>query len=216
PIDLQVPAGSLPLYLRRTAEEFPKQHSFLVPDESLVQMWRERFAALGPGLKIGISWRAGGKPQERRKRMIPLELWKSVLTTPGVHFVNLQYSDSSEEIAEVERELGVRIHDWEEGDPLVDMDGFAARIAALDLVISVGNATVHMAGAVGTRAWTLLPMVPSWRWMVEGEQSPWYPSVRLFRQPRRYAWQPVLEEVARQLRQEVGAPPPPAVPQVAP
>src|SRR5262249_25622293 len=162
---------------------------FLKTDEGAVTLWRKRLSALGPGLKIGISWRAGGKPQERRKRMIPLDTWKDVLTTPGVHFVNLQYSDSSDEVAQIGKELGIKIHDWEEGDPLVDMDGFAAKIKALDLVISVGNATVHVAGAVGTPAWTLLPMVPSWRWMVRGEQSPWYSSVLLFRQPKRDDWQ---------------------------
>ena len=80
------------------------------------------------------------------------------------------------------------------------MDSYAAKIAALDLVISVGNAAVHLAGAVGTPAWTLLPRVPSWRWMVAGEVSPWYSSVKLFRQPRRRQWAPVLEQVAAKLR----------------
>lgn len=206
PIDAQIPAGSLPMLLRRTPQEFPDRRSFLVPDEKLVTFWRDRLTTLGPGLKIGISWRAGGKPQERRKRMIPLELWRDVLTTPNVHFVNLQYSDSSQEVAEIGRELGITIHDWEEGDPLVDMDSFAAKIKSLDLVISVGNATVHMAGAVGTPTWTLLPMVPSWRWMVRGEQSPWYPSVQLFRQPQRGDWSSVLARVAERLRKQVGAP----------
>ena len=107
------------------------------------------------------------------------------LSTPDVTFVNLQYGDTVEDLAEVEKQLGVRILDWEQGDPLVDMDSYAAKIAALDLVISVGNAAVHLAGAVGTPAWTLLPRVPSWRWMVTGEDSPWYSSVKLFRQPRR-------------------------------
>jgi tetratricopeptide (TPR) repeat protein/ADP-heptose:LPS heptosyltransferase len=205
-IDWQVPAGSLPMMVRRSREEFPQRQAFLLPDPELIQFWKARFESLGAGLKIGISWRAGGKPQERRKRMIPLEQWSEILTTPGCHFINLQYSDSSEEVAQVGKELGIKIHDWEEGDPLVDMDSFGAKIKALDLVISVGNATVHMAGAVGTPAWTLLPMVPSWRWMVRGEQSPWYASVQLFRQPERGDWETVLREVAGRLRSRVGAP----------
>ena len=124
---------------------------------------------------------------------------------PGVKFVNLQYGDASREIAEFHARTGIEIHDWEEGDPLVDFDGFAAKISALDLVISVGNATVHLAGAVGTSAWTLLPMVPSWRWLLSGTSSPWYTSVRLFRQPRHGLWQPVLDRVVEQLRTLVDA-----------
>src|SRR5205807_9808407 len=106
----------------------------------------------------------------------------------GTRFVDLQDGDAGAEIATAKARLGVEIHDWEEADPLVDIDGFAAKIAALDLVISVGNATVHVAGAVGTPAWTLLPMVPSWRWMISGEDSPWYSGVRLFRQPSPGVW----------------------------
>jgi tetratricopeptide (TPR) repeat protein len=206
-IDVQIPAGSLPRYFRQQSHAFPQRTSFLTPREDLVAFWKNRLSQLGDGLKVGISWRAGGKPQERRKRMIPLDTWGEILTTPGVQFINLQYSDSQEELALVQQQLGVTIADWEEGDPLVDMDSFAAKIAALDLVIAVGNATVHVAGAVGTPAWTLLPMVPSWRWMVRGEQSPWYPSVKLYRQPRRGEWQPVLERVADDLRVQVNAPP---------
>ncbi len=200
PIDFQIPAGSLPLYLRNTPESFPQRESFLVPDAALLGQWRSRFDQLGRGLKIGISWRAGGKANEGRKRTIPLLEWREILQTQHVHFVNLQYSDASDDLAAVERELGVKIHDWEQGDPLVDMDSYAAKIAVLDLVISVGNAAVHLAGAVGTIAWTLLPRVPSWRWMVTGEVSPWYSSVRLFRQPRRREWPPVLQQIAELLQ----------------
>ncbi len=120
---------------------------------------------------------------------------------PNVTFINLQYGDTVEDLAQVQQELGVRILDWEQGDPLVDMDSYAAKIAALDLVISVGNAAVHLAGAVGTPAWTLLPRLPSWRWMVSGDDSPWYPSVKLFRQPRRREWEPVLAQIAARLHE---------------
>ena len=204
PCDVQIPAGSLPLYLRTKKEDFPQRESFLTPDPKLVAQWKQRFAALGPGYKIGVSWRAGGKPAERRKRSIPLADWAEILTTPGVQFVNLQYSDASEEIDAVQNSPGVTIHDWEQGDPLIDMDEYAAKIAALDLVISVGNATVHMAGALGTPAWAMLPQIPSWRWMAHGDYSPWYTSVRLFRQTERGGWPAVLREVSSLLRESIG------------
>ncbi len=204
-VDVQLPAGSLPLYFRNQPSDFPRQAKFLIPEPQLLAKWRQRMAALGPGLKIGISWRAGGKPLESRKRTVPLEQWSDFFAKPGVHFVNLQYGDASEEIAAAKAKFGVQIYDWEDADPLVDVDGFAAKIAALDLVISVGNATVHIAGAVGTPAWTLLPMVPSWRWMVAGEESPWYGNVRLFRQPQPAQWQPVLDRLAAMLREKASA-----------
>jgi tetratricopeptide (TPR) repeat protein len=200
PVDFQIPAGSLPLHFRKSAESFPQRESFLIADSGLVAGWKRRFASLGDGLKIGVSWRAGGKANEGRKRTIPLTKWQEILTAPHVHFVNLQYSDSSDDLAEIKSQFGVQVHDWEQGDPLVDMDSYAAKVAALDLVISVGNAAVHLAGALGTPAWTMLPRVPSWRWMVTGEVSPWYSSVRLFRQPRRREWQPVIRQIAARLR----------------
>jgi tetratricopeptide (TPR) repeat protein len=203
-VDFQIPAGSLPLFLRKTAADFPRRKRFLVVDSELESLWRERFAALGPELKVGISWRAGGKPVESRKRSLTLEQLLPLLSVPGVKFVNLQYGDASREIAELHARTGIEIHDWEDGDPLVDVDSFAAKISALDLVISVGNATVHLAGAVGASAWTLLPLVPSWRWMLSGNSSPWYTTVRLFRQPQHGAWQPVLDQVVEQLRALAG------------
>ncbi len=199
-IDVQIPAGSLPLHFRGTREAFPRRKRFLVVEPKLEAMWRDRVAALGGEIKIGISWRAGGKPTERRKRSIPLEQWGELLATPGVRFINLQYGDAIADIAAARAKFGVEIHDWEEGDPLVDVDSYVAKISALDLVISVGNATVHMAGAVGTPAWTMLPTLPSWRWMAAGDVSPWYCGVRLFRQRQRGGWQPVLERIAGLLR----------------
>jgi tetratricopeptide (TPR) repeat protein/ADP-heptose:LPS heptosyltransferase len=204
PFDVQVPAGSLPLNFRSSPESFPRRAKFLEVDAGLLAKWRDRLAAIGPGLKIGISWRAGGKPLESRKRTIPLDRWAEIFAIPGTRFINLQYGDASAEIAAAKARLGVEIHDWEEADPLIDIDGFAAKIAALDLVISVGNATVHVAGAVGTPAWTLLPMVPSWRWMIAGEESPWYANVLLLRQSSHDDWTPVLERVAGMLRERAG------------
>ncbi len=206
-IDYQLPMGSLPLFFRGTRDAFPRQEKFITPDPALVAQWREKFAALGEGLKVGVSWRAGGKPLERRKRSIPTELWEPIFNKQGVKFINLQYGDASEDAEEVRDRFGVTLHDWEQGDPLIDVDNFAAKIAALDLVISVGNATVHLAGSVGTPAWTLLPMIPSWRWMIRGAESPWYKNVRLFRQPTRKDWAPVLNHLGLMLGKLQFAPP---------
>ncbi|MEX1223224.1 MAG: tetratricopeptide repeat protein, partial [Pirellulales bacterium] len=197
--DYQLPFGGLPSLLRRREEDFPRRTSFLQVDAAQRRQWSERFAKLGDGLKIGISWRTGGKPADRRKRTTQLAQWRSLFELPGVDWINLQYGDVEDDLLQASEQLGVTIHDYPAADPLIDMDGFAAQVAALDLVISVGNATVHLAGALGVEAWCLLPQVPSWRWMLQGARSPWYQSVSLFRQPRRGDWQPVFAQVHEQL-----------------
>jgi ADP-heptose:LPS heptosyltransferase len=86
-------------------------------------------------------------------------------------------------------------------DPITDLDGFAAQIAATDLVISIDNSTVHLAGALGKPVWTLLPYAPDWRWMLDRRDSPWYPSMRLFRQAAPGNWESMFDEVASELRE---------------
>ncbi|HTU26652.1 MAG TPA: tetratricopeptide repeat protein [Pirellulales bacterium] len=179
--DWQIPAGSLPLYLRQSVADFPIRRRYLVADAAAVDRWRNRLATLGSGLKIGISWRAGGRPSERRRRSTSLADWHSLLALPGTSWINLQYGETGDDLSTARQELGIEIHDFSEGDPLVDMDEFAAKVAALDLVLSVGNATVHLAGALGVTTWALLPPVPGWRWQIDGSTTPWYPSVRLYR-----------------------------------
>ncbi|HWC89514.1 MAG TPA: tetratricopeptide repeat protein, partial [Pirellulales bacterium] len=202
-VDWQVPAGSVPLYFRRRAADFPRRTQFLYADPQGVQTWRERLAQLPGRLRVGISWRAGGQPAEHRKRSTNLATWQPLLSVPGVDWVNLQYGDTSEERAWAQAQLGVTIHDWPEGDPLIDLDGFAARLTALDLVISVGNATIHLAGALGVPAWAILPRTPNWRWGLAGEQSIWYSSVRLVRQQVAGSWQPVFDRLATELRARI-------------
>ena len=199
-IDLAIPMGSLPMHLRPDLISFPQQRSFLVPDAEKVALWSSRFNRLGTGLKIGISWRGGKDASVRNLRSTTLAQWSRLFTVPGLQFVNLQYGDCAQELLTAKKDLGVTIHDWDDADPLKDLDGFAAQIAALDLVISVDNATVHMAGALGIPAWVLLPRGCDWRWMKDFEDSPWYSSVRLFRQQAHGMWGEVFEPVAESLR----------------
>lgn len=198
PIDAQIPVGSLPLYLRTSMEAFPRHRGYLVPDAGCVNKWRERYAGLGEGLRIGISWRGGGLPAVKARRSTALDRWWEIFRTPNSHFVNLQYGNASADIGQA-RSLGVVIHDWDDSDPLQDLDDFAAKIAALDLVISVDNSTVHLAGALGGPVWVLQPFAPDWRWLRRREDSPWYPSVRQFRAAGEGRWEEVFALVARSL-----------------
>ena len=198
-VDAWLGTGSLPRHFRPDAASFPRQHAFLVADEARVQAWKARYEMLGTGLTVGISWRGGNKPHVRALRSIALPQWREILRIPGVRFVNLQYGHCQEELDEVRSALGVTVHHWDDSDPLGDLDDFAAQVKALDLVISVDNSTVHMAGALGVPVWTLLPASADWRWLQAGDDTLWYESVKLYRQEKAGAWQPVVQRVARDL-----------------
>jgi tetratricopeptide (TPR) repeat protein len=203
-VDFHVAAGSLPLHLRPDESSFPRHKALLQPNAASVARWRERFAALGPGLKIGISWCAGDKPKERRLRSTKLEHWQPLLETSGCHFVNLQHGARAAEIDELRLRSGVTVHHWRDADNRNDIAGLAARIAALDLVISVGNANVHLAGALGVPVWSLLPAHGGWRWLAGRSDTLWYASVRLFRQAATGDWERLFMRVRQELLNLLG------------
>jgi len=198
--DYESPVGSLPSWVRPSADSFPGGKAFLVCDESQVAEHKAHLQSLGPGLRVGISWRGGHDLRTRLARTINLEDWRSILSTADVQFVDLQYGATSDDLSAVLAQQGVTIHSWNAPDPLVDLDGFAALVKALDLVISIDNSTVHVAGAVGTPTWMLTPAMPDWRWQTQREDSLWYASVRLFRQQYAGQWETVMEQLARELR----------------
>lgn len=203
-IDWQIPIGSLPRFFRKALAEFPRHAGYLKADPALVEMWRSRYAGMGPGLKTGISWRGGYVPEIKKRRSTTLDQWIGALRIPGIHVINLQYGDTADEIHRL-GEQGVHIRDWADSDPLKDLDHFAAKIAALDLVVSVDNATVHMAGALGVPVWVLQPYSPDWRWMIDREDCCWYPSLRQIRQPCPDDWATVFAKVAQELAQLIHA-----------
>jgi tetratricopeptide (TPR) repeat protein len=194
------PAGSLPRFLRRTSADFPKRLRYLAACPKQRRDWSRRLAELGHGLKVGISWRGGGKTIQLRRRSTALAQWQPVFAVPGVKFVDLQYGTTPAELVEAAGLLDAPLQHWDHLDPLKDLDGFAALVAELDLVISVDNATVHMAGALGVPVWNLLPFAPTWRWQLGRDETSWYPSMRLVRQPKHGDWSPVFQEVTGHLR----------------
>ena len=198
-VDFKLAMGSLPHYCRNSWDDFRGGGPWLIPCRDAVRKWRSRYDALGEGLKVGIAWRGGIRADLNRMRSAGLFQWRDVFSVPGVHFVNLQYGDCDREIRELREQCGTTIHSWEDADQLRDLDDFAAQVAGLDLVISIDNTTVHMAGAVGRPVWCLLSHVPNWRWMLDRRDSPWYPTMRLFRQTRPHDWEGVFCAVAAEL-----------------
>ncbi len=202
-VDLQCPLGSLPRFLRKTPESFPVHGGYLRADTRRVAAWRARLAELGDGPKIGFSWRGGSAAAQRTRRSIPLASCGELLAVPGAHFVNLQYGDTRAERRHARDRLGVDVYHWEDANPLSDLDEFAALITALDLVITVANATAHMAGALSMPVWVLTPFAPDWRWQLGRTDSPWYPSAQLFRQDRAGDWQSTIATAGTALRESI-------------
>jgi tetratricopeptide (TPR) repeat protein len=199
PVDVCSYAGSLPRYFRSGLQDFPAHRGYLRPDPHRVEYWRQRLVALGPGLKVGISWRGGVAVTRRSRRSLDLTQLLPVLSVPGVHWINLQYGDRRGDIEAFSAAQGIAIADWPEAID-GDYDETAALVSALDLVISVCTSVIHLTGALGRPAWVMTPRIPEWRYGLERDTMPWYPSVRLFRQSERGTWAPVIAEIGRQLR----------------
>jgi hypothetical protein len=195
--------GSLPTFLRGDLESFPDHGGYLSPSAELCRGWQRRLDQLGPGMKIGISWRGGAETVSANRRTTDLSLWHKILATEGVHFVNLQVGDVAAPLEVVCRQLGVRVHTWPNVEGQDDFDSLAAQIASLDLVISAQNTNVHLAGALGVPTWVALPLAYDWRWLLGRSDSPWYPSVTLFRQTRAGHWNDVFERLQTALQQHV-------------
>jgi Tfp pilus assembly protein PilF len=203
--DYWVPAGSLPRYRRVSAQDFPQHAGYLVADADRTRYWRMRLAELGAGLKIGISWRGGVPISNTADRSMTLQQLRPFLEIGGVHFVNLQYdAKARQEIGAFTAVSGIPIHHWQEA--IDDYDATASLISSLDLVVSVCTSVVHLGGALGRPVWVMAPLVAEWRYGRQGPSMIWYPSVRMFRQPRLADWNPVIADVRRALHDFTGRP----------
>ncbi|MBI4184662.1 MAG: tetratricopeptide repeat protein [Proteobacteria bacterium] len=186
--------------LRPDPTRIPKPGPYLKADSDRATAMRATYqAGAGDKMLVGLSWRGGTRKSKGAARSTALADWLPVLGQEGIRFVSLQYGPVAEEIARFRAETGLEIVLDPAVDALADMESFFAQVAALDLVISIDNATVHVAGALGRPVWTLLPPVPSWRWLLGRSDCPWYPSMTLVRQREAGAWGPVMAEVAERL-----------------
>ena len=199
----QCPLASLGRWLRPRVEDFRWRGPYLIPDATRAAAFRRRYRELGEGPVIGISWRSSNEKMGERKSMSLLD-WAPLLALPGATFVNLQYGDCEEALSSLKRHTSISVYHDNTVNSLKDLDGFAAQVAAMDLVISTSNSTVHFAGALGIPVWTLLPRSGGgllWYWFNEGVNSLWYPSMRLFRQDISGDWSDMFARVTEALRE---------------
>jgi tetratricopeptide (TPR) repeat protein len=194
PIAAHAPLLSLMHLLSTTLETIPAQVPYLGIDPSRVSRFKARLAATA-GLRLGLVWAGSPIHKNNRNRSLELAMLASLLATDGVTFYSLQKGEPAAEISA--NGFASRIVDL--GGDLRDFADTAAAISCLDLVISVDTAVAHLAGALARPVWTLVAFVPDWRWLLERENSPWYPTMRLYRQPALGDWQAVIGKVAADL-----------------
>lgn len=192
--------GSLGRFLRPTEDSFRRVTSpYFLADPEQLNEFRAKYS--GGQRWIGLAWHTSNK-DTGRSRSVGLSALAALLARrdleAAVKWISLQYG--SHELLESEAEsASAPIFIDRTVDQMKDVDRFAAQIAALDLVITIDNSTAHLAGALGVPVWVLLPFVPDWRWFRLREDSPWYPSMRLFRQTKSGDWDSVIERVAAAL-----------------
>jgi hypothetical protein len=145
-------------------------------------------------LRVGVAWAAS---DFNRARTIPLEFLAPIFDTPGARFFSVQGGPES---AQLQPWAGQVQSLAEERTSILQV---AHEMNGLDLIITVDTMTAHLAGALGRPTWTLLPFVCDWRWMLHRKDTPWYPTMRLFRQPKPGNWLPVVQEVGEELKRLV-------------
>ncbi len=201
-LDFHSATADLGRWLRPDKASFKRENTLFNVPRQRVEELRQRYKSMGNRPVIGISW-SSKNPEMGWEKSISLADWAPLLSqTLNATFVDLQYGDTQAERSTLEAETGLKLTHDDEIDQLSSLDDFAAQVAAMDLVISVSNTTVHMAGALGVPTWTLLSSAPLWRWFKDEDQCLWYPSVTFFRQTQQSNWDDVIQRVAVQLREK--------------
>ncbi|WP_136419775.1 tetratricopeptide repeat-containing glycosyltransferase family protein [Herbaspirillum sp. ST 5-3] len=191
--DLYCPLLSLPLIFNTRLNSIPANVPYLHSDPDRTALWRRR---LGHGTlpRVGIAWAGSLIHENDRNRSIALSVFSRIVSR------HAQFASLQKEVRESDKaELGRRGDILFFGDFLDDFADTAALVESMDLVITVDTSVAHLAGALGKPVWILLPFIPDWRWMLDRSDSPWYPSARLFRQPRMGDWDSVIAAVANEL-----------------
>lgn len=187
-VDCHIPLMSLPRVFCTDLENLPHQVPYLTCDPALRASWQERLGE-HDRLRVGLCWAGRSKPDPRRS--CPLSVLTPLAGIAGIRFISLQVDRSMTHLME-----GLDRFPMEDMTPLMkDFADTAALISCLDLVISVDTVVAHLAGALGVPTWTMLPYSADWRWLLNRSDSPWYPSMRLFRQEQPGGWGQIAEEI---------------------
>jgi tetratricopeptide (TPR) repeat protein len=200
--DSYAPLLSLPGIFKTTLTTVPADIPYVFANSRLVEQWRERLKGIN-GFRVGIHWQGRGGRGSFRERDIPLHCFAALAAVPGVRLISLQRGDGRNEL----RAAATRFPIVDPGED-VDMThgafmDTAAIMKNVDLVITSDTSIPHLAGALGVHVWLALPFVPSWHWLLHRTDSPWYPTMRLFRQNSLGDWAGVFQKIEAALRKQV-------------
>jgi hypothetical protein len=199
--DYHVPLMSLPLLFSTAVETIPAQNPYLFAAPDRIEKWRPRIG--GEGLRIGICWR-GNSYKHDYGRSFSAAQFKGLSRIAGVTLFSLHKGSGEKDLATLPDGMTVTAlgDDFDAGpDAFLDT---AAVMMGLDLVITSDTSVAHVAGALGVRTWLALPHIPDWRWLLDRRDTPWYPTMRLFRQAARGDWASVFEQMEAELAAEPG------------
>jgi tetratricopeptide (TPR) repeat protein len=196
PFDVQCALMSLPMVFNTRLDSIPAIVPYISADPNDIAKWVSRLPKAESGRRIGLAWAGRPTHENDRRRSLALSQLSPLFSVPGLQFVSLQKGPAAEQTKSVPP-------DWRLTDPtaqIEDLADTAALISQLDLVIAVDTSVAHLAGVMGKPVWVLLPFDPDWRWLLNRNDSPWYPTMRLFRQSTAGDWTGVIQRVADALR----------------
>ena len=199
PFDLHCPLISLALSLGTRVDSIPRDAPYVTAPAERIERWRARLGETA-GPRIGLAWSGSTTLKNDHNRSIGLSRL-AALRCEGCTLVSLQKDVRDSDRLALDGSAIARFE-----NDIVDFQDTAALVTLMDLVISVDTSVAHLAGAMAKPVWILLPFSPDWRWLLEREDSPWYPTARLFRQRSIGDWGPLIEKVRRELQQFIAAP----------
>jgi ADP-heptose:LPS heptosyltransferase len=200
-ISYQCPGDTLLRHTVSSSNSFVGHSEFLKADVKRAESFRLKLGKPGDGKRvIGISWHSQNA-QFAEGKAVALETFAPLMSNPDFTFVDLQYGDTQAERAAYAQRHGGELVHFDDLDTTNDIDGLAALISACDLVITVSNTTAHLAGALGVPTWVMLPFghFQPWYWFTERTDSPWYPSVKLYRPTKFNDWPNLIARIAKDL-----------------
>ena len=192
-MDFYVPLLSLPAILNTSLDTIPDTVPYLHADADKTRYWRERLP--GDRLKVGIVWAGGPKLRNDRNRSCRLRPFESIANISGVRLIGIQKGKAAEQVNDLR--AGIDLVNY--GPELEDFTDTMGLIENLDLIISVDTAVAHLAGAMGKPVWLILPFSPDWRWFLNRSETPWYPSMRIYRQKNKGDWASVFKQLEKDL-----------------
>jgi tetratricopeptide (TPR) repeat protein len=203
--DVHTPLLSLPNIFKTTIGTIPNEVPYLYANDKLVERWHGGLNASGQAFAVGIAWQGNPAFRGDNRRSMPLASFAPLARVPGIRLISLQKGPGTTQLTALGMHFPVLNLGTEVDQNAGAFMDTAAIMKHLDLVVCSDSAIAHLAGGLGVPVWVALSLVPDWRWLLEREDSPWYPTMRLFRQTQLEQWNDVFDRIAAELENVVRA-----------